>query len=152
MLFAKLVIDLTPGDGRFAQVCLKSRTSYLGVCFTDEHKELMMQKLVSDLKKYMADPSSGVYDARYAAAIGAAPSTTDPGEGDPNPPSKRGRGRGRPGGRRGGGRGRGTGKGKRSGSGGGGQDGGDDDPPPEPEKEEEDDEESEEDPMWDPLA
>ena len=68
--FAKLVIDLTPGDAKFGWACLRSRVSYIGMCFNDAHCEFVEARLLELLKGAMLEESSGFYNISYAKAMG----------------------------------------------------------------------------------
>ena len=69
MFFAKLVVDLTPSDARFAWAALRSRIGYCGLANNEEHAEAMRRQLRSMMFKGMTDQNSGVYNAAYAAAV-----------------------------------------------------------------------------------
>ena len=66
--FAKMVIDLTPCDARFAWACLQSRTAYLAIAYNEEHKKLMEERLLSQLAEAMAKENSPLFNKSYAAA------------------------------------------------------------------------------------
>ena len=69
MFFAKLVLDLTPSDARFAWVALRSRIGYCGLANNEEHAEAMRRQLRHLTFKGMLDQNSGLYNAAYAAAV-----------------------------------------------------------------------------------
>ena len=69
MFFAKLVLDLTPFDARFAWVALRSRIGYCGLANNEEHAEAMRRQLRHLTFKGMLDQNSGLYNAAYAAAV-----------------------------------------------------------------------------------
>ena len=66
----KRVIDLTAGDGMFAYACLKHRTGYVGICFTQEHAALLEEMLIEKLKVDMAVVGDPLYNPQYALAVG----------------------------------------------------------------------------------
>ena len=68
--WTKLVIDLTPGDGRFGYEALKNRVGYLGITFTPEHTTLLEQRMLDLMKKDMSDSNSPLFNAAYAEALG----------------------------------------------------------------------------------
>jgi hypothetical protein len=71
--FANKVFDLTPTDEEFAYVCLCLHVGYVGICYTQEHKEFIERRLIERLAVDMADASTPVYNAAYALAVGKAP-------------------------------------------------------------------------------
>lgn len=98
--YAKAVVDLTPLDGKFAWASLQQRVGYIGICFTDEHAELLYGHLRDLMRAEMGDPSSKLFNKEYAKSTGVLDQQTP--EPAPPPKGKRGtsgRGRGR-GGRR----------------------------------------------------
>lgn len=68
--YGKLVIDLTPLDGRFAWLCLKSHVAYVGMAFTEYHSQMLESRLLELLKHEMAQPGSRLFNPHYAAALG----------------------------------------------------------------------------------
>ena len=68
--YAKLVVDLTPGDGKFAWEALSRRIGYLGIAFTDEHATELINKLRQLTLEAMKDPSSMLYTPAFAKAVG----------------------------------------------------------------------------------
>ena len=84
--FAKLVLDLTPLDAKFALCALRNRVGYVGVAFNADHVKLMEDRLMSHLKKEMKDSASPLFNAAYAEAVGArVPATSSE---SPNPKAK----------------------------------------------------------------
>ena len=71
----KRVFDLVVGDAVFAYVCLCKRLGYIGICFTNDHENLVMDHLLETLKVDMADFQHPLYNPTYAAAVGAGPTT-----------------------------------------------------------------------------
>ena len=45
MFFVKLVIDLTPADANFAWAAIQNRVGYIGITYTDFHRQLIMDRL-----------------------------------------------------------------------------------------------------------
>ena len=68
--WAKMVIDLTPGDGRFAFEALKARVGYLGITFTAEHSQFLEEHLLDLMKLEMCDSASPLFNSEYAVARG----------------------------------------------------------------------------------
>ncbi|CAE7245726.1 unnamed protein product [Symbiodinium sp. CCMP2592] len=68
--WAKMVIDLTPGDGRFAFEALKARVGYMGITFTPEHSQFLEEHLLDLMKLEMCDTASPLFNSEYAAAVG----------------------------------------------------------------------------------
>jgi hypothetical protein len=98
MFFAKLVFDLTPADGKFAWTALQNRIGYIGIAYTDHHRKLIMDRLITKMKSAMTDATSTYFNKEFTEALGLVPEDT----------SSSGAGRGR-----GVGAGRGRGRGKR---------------------------------------
>ena len=80
--FAKLIVDLTPSDGKFAWCALKNRTGYVGITYNAEHASLIEERLIDLLKEEMSKPSSPVFNNNYAIAVGTG---TDDTQADPQP-------------------------------------------------------------------
>ena len=101
------VLDLTAGDGACAEAALHNKISYVGVCFTDRHREKLYEWLAQAVLRGMRTEGSPFYDPAFAELLHKR-ATTVP---DPNnaPGPARGRGRG-------GGRGAGRGQGQAAGS------------------------------------
>ena len=106
MFFARLIIDLSATDAKFAWVALQNHVGYIGIAYTDDHKQKIIARLVELMKVAMADTRSRVYNAAYATAIGVSGNGNPAGgtaggvDGDPPAPGTgrrggRGRGRGR---------------------------------------------------------
>ncbi|CAE6960417.1 unnamed protein product [Symbiodinium sp. CCMP2592] len=68
--WAKMVIDLTPGDGRFTFEALKARVGYMGITFTPEHSQFLEEHLLDLMKLEMCDTASPLFNSEYAAAVG----------------------------------------------------------------------------------
>ncbi|CAK0855514.1 unnamed protein product [Prorocentrum cordatum] len=75
--FAKLVVDITPISGVFAWACLLSRVGYVGICFAQEHAEMLFEYLKDKLKEEMSDATSKLYNRDYAKAIGKLETPTE---------------------------------------------------------------------------
>jgi hypothetical protein len=71
------ILDLTPADGALALAAYKSDVIYVGVCFTDEHKARLMNKLERSIWKAMTTDEDPIYDARLFAALRATPTEND---------------------------------------------------------------------------
>jgi hypothetical protein len=71
--FVKQVFDLVPVDDIFAYTALKNRIGYIGICFTQAHKDFLEARLLERLAVDMADVASPLYNASYALAIGKPP-------------------------------------------------------------------------------
>ena len=76
--FAKLVVDLSPLDAKFAWAALHSRIGYVGIAFNDEHAHMMEQRLLVLMKTSVGDASSGVYNMTYAQDAGLLPKERGP--------------------------------------------------------------------------
>jgi hypothetical protein len=98
MFFAKLVFDLTPADGKFAWTALQNRIGYISIAYTDHHRKLIMDRLITKMKSAMTEATSPYFNKEFTEALGIVPEDT----------SSSGAGRGR-----GVGAGRGRGRGKR---------------------------------------
>ena len=97
--YAKMVVDMTPSDARFAWACLRTRTGYVGICFTEAHVRGLENRLLELLKEDVVDPNSPLFSAAYSEAVGLK-KTPSQGSGGPDPKAKpqakpKGRGRGR---------------------------------------------------------
>ena len=68
--WAKLVIDLTPLDGRFAFEALKARVGYVGLTFTPKHTAFLEERLLAPMQQDMLDSSSTLFKSTYAEAMG----------------------------------------------------------------------------------
>ena len=81
-LCLKEVYDLSPCDGCFAQAMFMERRSYVGVCFTDAHKELLHEHLCKWFLSCMADSTHQFYQPNYkkrkTEAAGAAAGANPP--------------------------------------------------------------------------
>ena len=75
--FIKLVIDLTPMDGKFAYQAVRQRIGYMGITFNEAHSNHLHAKLKAQVMDEMKDPSSKLYVPAYAKAVnGDAPPAT----------------------------------------------------------------------------
>ena len=68
--YAKSVIDITPGQGTFGEMCIKHRVGYFCVAFTEAHAQFLHKKFQASALKYMADESSAVFLPKCAEAMG----------------------------------------------------------------------------------
>ena len=68
--FAKIIIDLTPLDGRMAWAALRNRVGYVGVAFNPEHQRLLEDRLLALLEKEMTNPESSLFSSAYSEAVG----------------------------------------------------------------------------------
>ena len=99
--FIKLVVDLTPGDAKFAWQALLNRIGYVGITFSPEHSTGIYHHLKTQMKQEMCKPGSRMYNDQYALATGVKTETGgDTGAGGciglpPRRSSGIGRGRGR---------------------------------------------------------
>ncbi len=63
------VIDLTAGNGTFAEVCAKAQVPYLGITYTAKHAELLMDRLYSLVFASYTEEGSPLYDATLATIM-----------------------------------------------------------------------------------
>ena len=87
--FVKFVFDLTPVDSTVGWTCIANNIAYIGICFTEEHCELLFQRFIDLLKVEMANPDNSIlYNAAYAVAINKKkaeqPNTVEPKPPKPN--------------------------------------------------------------------
>ncbi|CAE7822139.1 unnamed protein product [Symbiodinium sp. CCMP2592] len=66
-----VLLDWTAGDGQCAQACLESKVSYVGVCFTDAHKEKLYERLAHIVMRGMRQEGNQFFDAGFAEVIAA---------------------------------------------------------------------------------
>ena len=59
------VLDLTVGEGIFAEAALELQLIYVGVVFNEVHMEFVKSLLIDKILEKMADESSKLYDVRY---------------------------------------------------------------------------------------
>ncbi len=79
--FVKLVIDLSPSDGNMWWACIQLGLNYVAVCFTEEHRNLLLTRMATLYKANMANPQmKNIYNARYAAALEKARKTQQAGD------------------------------------------------------------------------
>lgn len=69
--YAKLVVDLSPADGKFAYACLRTRTGYVGVTYTEAHAKLLEERLVALLTADMTESGSPLFNSAFAQALNA---------------------------------------------------------------------------------
>ncbi len=72
MFYAKLIVDLSPSDGKFLTAALSNRVGYIGVCFTEAHCEALMARARIAVIDLMKDPSSKLYSPSFAKSYMAA--------------------------------------------------------------------------------
>ena len=72
MFYAKLIVDLSPSDGKFLTAALRNRVGYIGVCFTEAHCDALMARARIAVIDLMKDPSSKLYSPSFAKAYAAA--------------------------------------------------------------------------------
>ena len=75
--YGKLIIDLTPGDGRFAWASLLTRTGYVGICYTQEHVEALEKRIFELLEAEMIDSSSPLFNHAYCVAVGKSAASAE---------------------------------------------------------------------------
>ena len=108
--FVKSIVDLTPGDAKFAWQALVHRIGYVGIAFTPAHASAIYNRLKGQIKEDMCKPGSRMFSAQYAKAVGvetdndkggpsagaarASAGAASAGRGGPQPPCT-GKGRGR---------------------------------------------------------
>ncbi len=68
----KAVIDLSPGQGEFAQACLSARVAYLAVCCTEAHCAGLEHRLTQYVMDKMALQGHPLYRQKAAAFAKAA--------------------------------------------------------------------------------
>lgn len=64
------IIDLVATDAVFAWAAMLKHVGYVGICFTKQHEQLILNHLISKLKVAMADAASPLYNPSYALAVG----------------------------------------------------------------------------------
>ena len=66
-------IDFTPGDGTNAiahiKACRKTPKGYVGICFTDFHKDSLWEHLCHRTLELFATPSDPLFHPQYAAGV-----------------------------------------------------------------------------------
>ncbi|CAL1174054.1 unnamed protein product [Cladocopium goreaui] len=80
--FAKIIIDLTPLDGRMAWAALRNRVGYVGVAFNPEHQRLLEDRLLALLEKEMTNPESSLFSSAYSEAVGGGSGKDEQEEGE----------------------------------------------------------------------
>ena len=65
----KAVVDLTPGDGTLATVCLKHGIPYLGLVFNEYHQEVLTQRLAQVVFQLFLDEKSPLHDATLCSLL-----------------------------------------------------------------------------------
>jgi hypothetical protein len=68
--FVKAIVDLTPGDAKFAWQALINRIGYVGIVFTPAHGAAITKRLKDQIKEEMIKPGSRMFNAQYARAAG----------------------------------------------------------------------------------
>jgi hypothetical protein len=68
--FIKSVVDLTPGDAKFAWQALINRIGYVGIVFTPAHGAAITKRLKDQIMEEMIKPGSCMFNAQYARAAG----------------------------------------------------------------------------------
>lgn len=58
------------GDGKTAIVAIRRRCSFVGVCFTEEHKQSLYQRLESVVFTDMQTPDSVLFEPGLLAVLG----------------------------------------------------------------------------------
>lgn len=149
--YAKLVVDLTPADGKFAYACLKCRVGYVGVAYTEAHAKLLEERLVALLSEAMQDSNSPLFNSAYTQAVTEGsggkrgpkprPKPEPRPKPGPKPPKPDGKPKPKP---------KPKNKGKRGRK--GGEDGGNPKKQKTGEQEDGEEEEEEDDELWDPLS
>ena len=86
--YAKLVLDLSPADGKLAWACVKTRTAYMGICYIDTHVKLMEGRLLDLMKVSMKETASPLFNSAYAQAVGSTTSSSQPAIPKPRPRPK----------------------------------------------------------------
>ena len=69
MFFAKLVVDLSPMDGKFAYAAVSNRIGYVGITFNEFHAQQLMMKVQEQVMNDMKDPSSKLFVPAFAKAV-----------------------------------------------------------------------------------
>ena len=88
MLFAKMVLDMSPADEVFAFECIKHRVGYLGIAYTPEHAEALKSRLFELVKTAMRDTASPLYNDAFSKEFG--------GDSPPDPPAPKAKAKGKP--------------------------------------------------------
>ena len=78
--YVKLILDLTPSDGKMAVSAIKSRVGYVGVCYNPEHQSLLEERLLEVLEMEMRNSGSSLFSAAYCEAVGCRTASALPGE------------------------------------------------------------------------
>ena len=69
--FVKFIIDLTPADSTIGWMAILNNINYIGICYTEEHCNLLFQRFLDLMKVEMAIASNtNIYNPTYAMAIG----------------------------------------------------------------------------------
>ena len=63
------IIDLTPASGHWAMIAIREHIPYFGVCFTQEHVDLLYSRLVTRCLAAKLDANDAMYDADLANAL-----------------------------------------------------------------------------------
>ena len=78
-------MEATPASGCAALACVFKRIPYLGLCLSDNHKELLTRHLIHVVRKEMEKSDSPLYEPGMVKSVG----TKRPGDPDPKKPNKR---------------------------------------------------------------
>ena len=78
MFFAKLVIDLTPADAKFAWAAIQNRVGYIGITYTDSHRQLIMDRLIGKMKNTMTEPTSPFFNKELCETVGVSTGAAKP--------------------------------------------------------------------------
>lgn len=65
----RAVLDLTPGDGALALSAYRSGLLYVGLVFSEIHKELLMQHIERTIWQSMFDDMDMLYEPQLVAAL-----------------------------------------------------------------------------------
>lgn len=98
------VLDLMPGDGKFAMASIRKRIPYVGLVFNDAHRVYLQQHLEALVFRAMQNETDELYSPGLASFLANRAATSSGGAQANEAPSQPGAGRG---GRGRGGRGRG---------------------------------------------
>lgn len=69
------MVDATPGAGNAAFACMQARVGYLGLCLSEEHKNLLMDQLIQRVFKDMLKEDSPLSEPGLQQAIHAKEET-----------------------------------------------------------------------------
>ena len=63
------VLHLTASDGELAFACARKKVPYVGICFTEAHREQIRRRLIAKLLDAKGTEGDQDYDAGYALAL-----------------------------------------------------------------------------------